>query len=641
MAITGSYSTSTGVNFNLVAYYSYTQNTSANTSTVTVTLKLSHNKISASALSGSYLSVAGNKVAYSKSISQSSYGMSETTLATQTVTIQHTSAGKGECAIKAAFVFNGTYSGKYIGTLTLSQTLTLKDIPRASGLSVASSVNTGSSLKVTISPSDSTFKHKVSFVIDNTTKYSSDFIAAGTTSRSYDIPHSWSPDKASKSMVVQLYTYTSGGSFVASTQKTITINVPNSVIPIISNVDTTASSALSGNYVQGKSKVTLAVTAKPGDGSSLTNYYYKGNNIQGNDTSYTSTSASKTSSVIQSSGSLTYQVRVKDTRGRYSEWYAVKLTVQPYSVPKISSIKAQRCLQDGTLDNNGTYAYVTVKTTHSSVNDANTATVNLSNDIDDYKTKTKVISSTTATNTYAGVYGNGFNIDASYTIQATITDEYNATHTLSVPLKAAQRSLNIAKYGNGVAIGGLSTVTSKSAAGKFECNWDTEIKAKLNVTGSIITENDFGCSEAYNGSNFAMYCQWADEANHDILVRSKDGLTMGLGWIGNDTYQTSLDIRPKKVSIRGETTVQGFRVPEIQHGNVSITPSAPNTPTSKAITFKQEFSGNPDIIANAHTSVPGTTLLGVGTASRSTTGCTIWVTRTNTTDTTVNWIAVY
>ena len=137
-----------------------------------------------------------------------------------------------------------------------------------------------------------------------------------------------------------------------------------------------------------------------------------------------------------------------------------------------------------------------------------------------------------------------------------------------------------------------------------------------------------------------MYCQWSDGENHDILVRSKDGKTIGLGWVGNDAHQTSLDVRPQKVSIRGETTVQGFRVPEIQHGNINITPSAANTPTSKAVTFKQEFSGNPDIIATAHTSVPGTTLLCVGTASRSTTGCTIWVTRTNTTETTVNWIAV-
>jgi hypothetical protein len=184
-------------------------------------------------------------------------------------------------------------------------------------------------------------------------------------------------------------------------------------------------------------------------------------------------------------------------------------------------------------------------------------------------------------------------------------------------------------------------VTNSTDSGLFECNWNTDINAQLSATGNITTKGDFGCTDAYDNNNFAMYCQWADEANHDIIVRSTDGLTMGLGWVGSDAYPTVCDIRPKKVKIRGETTVQGFRVPEIQHGNVSVTPSAANTPTSKIITFEKEFSGSPDIVVSGHTSVPGTTLLGVGTASRSTTGCAIWVTRTNTTATTVNWIAIY
>ena len=462
-----------------------------------------------------------------------------------------------------------------------------------------------------------------------------------TTSYSYTIPHSWSPDDPSKTMTVRLYTYNSSGTLIASADKTVTINVPANIIPSVTSLTSALySGGLDGNYVKGKSKVKLTVKASPGNGSTITDYYYKGKNISGNNTSYTSTSASQISGILQSSGSLIYEVRVKDARDRYSDWTPVTIYVESYAVPQITSIKAQRCLSDGTIDNNGTYAKVTVKTTHSSVNGANTATVKLTSSKDDYATSKQIISSTSTPNTYSGVYGSGFAIDSSYTIKATITDEYNATHSKSIPLKVAQRSLNVAKYGNGVAIGGMSTVTSQSAAGKFECNWDTSINGKLAVTGSVLTGNDFGCTEAYDGSNFAMYCQWADGENHDILVRSKDGKTIGLGWVGNDTHQTSLDIRPKKVSIRGETTVQGFRVPEIQHGNVSITPSAANTPTSKAVTFEKEFSSNPDIIANGHTSVPGSTLLGVGTASRSTTGCTIWVTRTNTTATTVNWIAV-
>lgn len=642
MAITGSYSTATGVDFNLIAYYSYTQDVSANTSKVTVTLKLKHRSIRATALSDSYLSVAGNKVSYNGKYIQYSDNLVETTLATKTVTVKHANDGKGSCVIKATFVFNGTYSGKSIGTLTINKTLTLKTIPRASGLSVPTAVNTGSSLKASISPSSSTFKHKVRFIISGTTKYTSGFIAAGTTSYSHTIPHSWSPDKSSKTMTVRLYTYDANGTLIASVDKTTTINVPSDIVPTISSVKATLVSGLDSNYVQGKSKVKLTVTAKAGDGSSLTTYYYNGKNISGSNTSYSSTSTTQTSSVIQSSGKLTYKVRVKDKRGRYSEWTSTSITVQPYSTPKIVSIKAQRCLSDGTLDNDGTYAKVTVKTSHASVNGANTASVILSNSKDNYASSTPIISSTKASNTYSNKYGSGFATNVEYTIKATITDEYGATHTASVPLKVAQRSLNIAKYGNGVAIGGLSTVTSKSASGKFECNWASKFTELMISTGGIRTEAD-GSSNKYFEARRTNPPDATDNQHKNVKMQM---------YVGDSGYPT---VRNQYSTDDGSTWTtrsylrlqddgvyaNGYRVPEVQHGNVKITPSAANTPTAKVITFAKEFSGSPDIVVSPHTSVPGTTLLGVGTAERSSTDCTIYVTRTNTTETTINWIAAY
>jgi hypothetical protein len=37
------------------------------------------------------------------------------------------------------------------------------------------------------------------------------------------------------------------------------------------------------------------------------------------------------------------------------------------------------------------------------------------------------------------------------------------------------------------------------------------------------------------------------------LVRSNDGLTTGVGWVGSDDYPTVLDLRPTKVKVRGTT----------------------------------------------------------------------------------------
>jgi hypothetical protein len=183
--------------------------------------------------------------------------------------------------------------------------------------------------------------------------------------------------------------------------------------------------------------------------------------------------------------------------------------------------------------------------------------------------------------------------------------------------------MNVTADGTGVAFGKMAESNNT-----LESRWP------------IITGSRFGCSGAYGDQNFNIYCQWADGANHDMLVRNTDGVSMGLGWVGNDTHQTTLDIRPKKVKIRGETTVQGFRVPEIQHGRVSITPSAANTPTTKIVTFGQTFSNTPNVTATPISGVPGTTVLGVSILDPSTTQVSICLTRTNTTTTKVDWIAV-
>lgn len=512
MATTGSFSTSTGVNFNLIAYYSYTQNTSTNKSEVTVTLKLEHSSISATALSGSYLSVAGNKVSYDgKKISKSSSGLTETTLATKTVTVSHSSDGTGSCNIKGVFVFNGTYSGKYIGTLTLDKTLTLATIPRSSTFSMPSSINTGASLKITITPSSSSFKHKVRFEIDGTSKYTSDWIAAGTTSFSYTIPHSWVPNDVSKAMTVYCYTYassaTSGNDYIARITKTVTLNVPDSVIPTISAFESTVVDGLSSKYVEGKSKIKLSVTASGNSGSTIKSYIYSGTNINGSSSSYTGTGSSKTSSIIQQSGSISYSVYVKDSRGRKSAKKTIKINVEPYFEPKITSFTVQRCTSEGVISSSGTYAYVTITTNYAKVGGANTRTVVLSNSSDNYAASKTIQSTSNTNNTYSGVYGSGFALGTEYTIKAKITDTaYSNTDEKSVKLTTAERPLNIATYGNGVAIGGMSTVTSSTASGKFECNWQTIFKEGVNIDNTsqeylTVTRRDSSDDINQDGTN--------------------------------------------------------------------------------------------------------------------------------------------
>ena len=122
-----------------------------------------------------------------------------------------------------------------------------------------------------------------------------------------------------------------------------------------------------------------------------------------------------------------------------------------------------------------------------------------------------------------------------------------------------------------------------------------------------------------------------------INIKS-DGTGIAFGKLSEESniFDSNLPIKAK------EMTLNGFRVPEIQHGEIEITPSAANTPTEKEVTFEKSFSGVPHIIITPYTSAPGTTVLSASVSGTPTeTGFTACLTRSNTTVTTLVWVAIY
>lgn len=456
----------------LVADYSYTQNTSANTSTVTVTLKLTnHYALYATAISGSYISVGGSKTNYTKSISYGGSTTTSTTLATKTVTVTHNSNGTATCNISGTFVMNGTYRDSYVGTMTVNQTITLPTIPRSSSLTVPTTINTGATLSGTVTPSSSAFNHKVYLKTGSTTRNTIS-LAAGTNTFSDVIEHSWFPSSTSGTLTVVLETY-NGTTLVASTSKSVTANVPTSIVPSISAFTTTVVDGKGGYYVQGKSKVKLTATASAGSGSGIKSYTFSGNNL-----SYSGTTANATSAVLQYSGYAQYTVTVTDNRGRTAS-KGLSIEVQPYAVPTISSISVQRCTSNGTIDENGTYAYVTVNSSYSTLNGANTRTVVLTNSAN--STATTVQATTNTSGSWSGVYGSGFSVGTTYTITATIKDTaYSATATKSGTLKAASRPMNIKSNGKGIGIGKMA-----ESDNLLDVSWNERVRGNLSTDGNF------------------------------------------------------------------------------------------------------------------------------------------------------------
>ena len=472
----------------LQADYSYTQNATANTSTVTVALKLiNHYALYATALSGSYISVGGSKTNYSTSVSYGGSTTTTTTLATKTVTVTHNSSGAATCNISGAFVMNGSYRGSSVGTMTVNQTITLPTIARSSSFTVSSSVNTGSAISGTVTPSSTAFNHKIQLKIGSTVK-DTITMAVDTTAFSYTIPHSWFPSSTSGTVTAVLQTY-NGTTLIATTSKNITANVPTSVVPSVSAFTAAvAANGLSELYVQGKTTAKLTATATAGSGSSIASYTYSGPNVTTSTNSTTVTANNITTAAIKSAGKLTYTVKVQDSRGRTAS-KTVNITVYPYATPNIGPVAVQRCDSSGNISDSGTYAKYTVNSSYSTVGGKNTRTVTVaysSNNGSTYSAETTLQAATDLTNTKTGIYGGGaFAIANSYVLRFTIKDAYGATKTITAPLQSAARPINIRSNGKGVAIGAMSTKNAFEVSMPADFNSDLNVDGNATVAGTI------------------------------------------------------------------------------------------------------------------------------------------------------------
>ncbi|MET8404521.1 hypothetical protein [Streptomyces sp900116325] len=117
---------------------------------------------------------------------------------------------------------------------------------------------------------------------------------------------------------------------------------------------------------------------------------------------------------------------------------------------------------------------------------------------------------------------------------------------------------------------------------------------------------------------------------------------------GNSTAQISMYSATGLTTADSEVTVTAdvmnvgglLNAGNIAFGTVNITPSAANTPTSVTVGGFALAGTTFTAQATAVTSVPGTTVLGVGVSAVDATGLTIWLTRANTTTTGVHWMAI-
>lgn len=470
MASSGSFSGSIcSGHYVLRVDWTQTKNISANTSTITANMYLVNDwRLNVSGHAGNNCTIDGKSSDFT---APAINGTGTYLLGTASQTVNHNSDGSKSLTISAMYAIAATISGTYYSKIEASATITLDSIARASSVS-ASNATMGSATTISISRASSSFTHTLTYLFGNT----SGTIVTKTTATSV----SWIPPLSLASQIPKAVTGTctitcstyNGSTLIGSKTCTLTLTVPASVKPTISSltasrVDGDVPSSW-GIYVQTKSKAKLTINGAAGSyGSTISSYSITGGG-------YTSTASSFTTGFLNSSGSIKFMATVTDSRGRVSAAATVTISVVAYSPPSFASYLSQRCLSNGTIDDDGTYIRGQVSYSYASCGGKNTVT---------RATYYKKASDTAWTNASAAfssgtafTFGSGkISTETSYDIKYTLTDAFT-TIAIQDIVSTAAVVMDFKQGGKGVAVGKVSEADKTFEVAE---DWNVRVYGKL------------------------------------------------------------------------------------------------------------------------------------------------------------------
>lgn len=404
-------------------------------------------------------------------------------LGSKSITVSHNADGTGSVTLSAEWDcgWDSAYTPRH---LSLSETVTLTTIPRASSVS-ASGDTLGQAVAITISRASSSFTHKL--------YYSCGSISWAGIASDVDTSYSWTPPvslaaqapNASAvvlSVIVETY---NGSTYIGASSVQMTLAVPSSVVPTLSvaTSDPTNVSATYGGYLQLRSKLKVDLTASGAQGSTIKAYSIKLGDI------YAVAAASGTTDYLPTAGALTLTCTVTDSRGRTTT-KTQTITVLAYSNPTISDITAARCNQDGTANRMGDYGKVTFSGSITALSNKNTAAYS----VQYREVGTEIWSNAgyVAAGDYApaGAYV-VFAADKNkrYEVRVVATDAFVAIGSAVRDLPAAYALLHHAKHLLSIGIGRLCDKVNALQVG-LKAYFDDDVQ----VDGNLTTIGDFKCA---------------------------------------------------------------------------------------------------------------------------------------------------
>jgi hypothetical protein len=365
------------------------------------------------------------------------------------------------------------YSYNYLQWDSATLTVTYEDGVSQPSVS-ASPVDMGGAVTIYTNRLSTSATHTISYSFAG---------ASGVIGSSVGVSVQWTPPL---SLAQQIPSATSGlctvicetyysGVFTGTKTCTITLNVPASVVPAISNVN--YSEAVAGiaaqfaGYVQSKSKLSVSIAAFGAQSSTITVYRVT---LGGS----TYTASSFTTGFLSVAGNNTLTVTVTDSRGRTATTTRT-ISVLAYSPPTLSLFKAERCNSTGSAPQaDGNRVRISANAGASSVNAKNTMSCTVY-----YKLSTASVwtqSTTIAHSNYAIASTNlllsqTFDVLSSFDLIIRITDFFHTVEQ-SVSIGTKQVMMDFFRNGTGIAFGKVA-----ETAGAVEFGWPLMLVAPLSV----------------------------------------------------------------------------------------------------------------------------------------------------------------
>lgn len=453
-----------------------------NTSNITVKVYLKRNDGSASSAYNLYESsntvslTLGGESKINKNITIDTRNNVTALLATWTGDVAHSSDGSLSLSIKSAFTMgNTTLSGG-----SLSGTFKGISIPRASGMTLsATTVNPGSTVKVTVSSASSAFSHNILWSLGD--EKASINLPAGVLSSSFTIPYDWTEQvlkATSATLTVKLTTYNGSNAVGAKSYDlkfvipAIEAYKPSFDISVTKNNGSIP--ATFNEYIKGITSVTV-------EPSSLEFRY--GAEFAAVTITVGSVSIRKIPAtfLLNDSGDVLITVAVRDDRGMLTV-KTKTITVLDYEVPSVEVTSLFRCDSVGSIADLGTYASLAYNVGCSSLGGKNKPVVTVK-----YRKSANTgyidlgeVSSSPV------VFGDGgIEIGSTYVVKISVCDSITADATEIIRyISGGDIPFNIRKGGKGASFGKFSEKDSL-----LDVNWDMRVSGNMEILGQLNYES--------------------------------------------------------------------------------------------------------------------------------------------------------